>query len=214
MGRWPRRAASASSSVVSNLLGSPASGEETIGLDFANSVSVSNLLGSPASGEELFLANPEFSKKVRFPIYWVPQRVGRTHPVSYRTFTTPCFLFIGFPSEWGVFRAGDVGSDGGRRVSNLLGSPASGEWYFPYSFLDSLECFQFIGFPSEWGDTLLKPAWIRNGKGRLRASFEIVVHCTVSCSIKSPQTLSGSHVEHLHAKIGISRFWLDPRRQI
>ena len=71
--------------------------------------------------------------------------------------------------------------------------------------------FQFIEFPSEWGATLLKPAWIGNGKGHLRAESKIVIHCTVSDPEKLPQTPSGSHIEHPNGKIGISRFWLDPR---
>jgi hypothetical protein len=60
---------------------------------------VSNLLGSPASGE-LEWANPGMLVAV-FPIYWVPQRVGR--------------LLDLLPLIPIIF------------VSNLLGSPASGE---------------------------------------------------------------------------------------
>jgi len=45
----------------------------------------------------------------------------------------------------------------------------------------------------------------------LRASGQIVIHCTVSDPQKSPQTSSGSHIEHLDEKMGISRFWLDAR---
>jgi hypothetical protein len=95
------------------------------------------------------------------------------------------FQFIGFPSEWGAGWMSWCKS--GCKVSNLLGFPASGE------------------------STLLKPAWIGNGKGHLRASPKIVIHCTVSDPEKSPQTPSGSHIEHLHEKMGISRFWLDSR---
>ena len=60
-----------------------------------------------------------------FPIYWVPQRVGRSLIPSTLPTAPVGFQFIGFPSEWG--------GDGprfirrGGRVSNLLGSPASGE---------------------------------------------------------------------------------------
>ena len=87
---------------VSNLLGSPASGE---GVHYKPTVknlkSVSNLLGSPASGELKFTG--EQPGKPKFPIYWVPQRVGRGY-------------------------APDQNCRGSLCVSNLLGSPASGEW--------------------------------------------------------------------------------------
>ena len=83
---------------------------------------VSNLLGSPASGE--------FGEKVvsllmqAFPIYWVPQRVGRFSLVGEGS-VRERFQFIGFPSEWGVRTRVQ------REYKNLR--------------------FQFIGFPSEWG---------------------------------------------------------------
>jgi len=53
----------------------------------------------------------------------------------------------------------------------------------------------------------LKPAWRGLVKGHLRASRQIVIHCTVSNSSKSPQTPSGSHIERLHEVMGLSRFW-------
>ena len=63
---------------------------------------VSNLLGSPASGEEHPDGGEEEVWVNEFPIYWVPQRVGST------TGKLQTLL-----EGW--------------RVSNLLGSPASGE---------------------------------------------------------------------------------------
>jgi hypothetical protein len=36
-------------------------------------------------------------------------------------------------------------------VSNLLGSPASGETVPMFGRMRTIRCFQFIGFPSEWG---------------------------------------------------------------
>ena len=62
---------------VSNLLGSPASGEQTLSPMSSGSLpKVSNLLGSPASGEQN-LVERTGSNQLAFPIYWVPQRVGR-----------------------------------------------------------------------------------------------------------------------------------------
>ena len=61
---------------VSNLLGSPASGEtDTYLTRLESRPVVSNLLGSPASGETLYVDN--CVAPLWFPIYWVPQRVGR-----------------------------------------------------------------------------------------------------------------------------------------
>jgi len=88
-------------------------------------------------------------KKV-FPIYWVSQRVGR-----WDCLTSPSgncgssFQFIGFPSEWGANTQGPSPVYG--RVSNLLGSPASGEGPWITSAKRFSQSFQFIGFPSEWG---------------------------------------------------------------
>ena len=59
---------------VSNLLGSPASGEIRVRLVQRRRTRVSNLLGSPASGEQVVVALGDWDAV--FPIYWVPQRVG------------------------------------------------------------------------------------------------------------------------------------------
>jgi len=59
----------------------------------------------------------------------------------------------------------------------------------------------------------LKPAWQGPVKGHLRASRQIVIHCTVSNPSKSPQTPSGSHIERLHEVMGFSRFALHARCQ-
>ena len=63
---------------------------------------------------------------------------------------TQCFQFIGFPSEWGVGTGGVTSLLS--PVSNLLGSPASGETTSARQRLLKPTSFQFIGFPSEWGD--------------------------------------------------------------
>ena len=59
------------------------------------------------------------------------------------------FQFIGFPSEWGACVTEPSVAILG--VSNLLGSPASGENDPNELGLGLMTCFQFIGFPSEWG---------------------------------------------------------------
>ena len=137
---------------VSNLLGSPASGElvPNPGGDLIDAVS--NLLGSPASGEFVF-----------------------PHEICLRVFNR--FQFIGFPSEWGAAKrernnvlfllvSNLLGSpasgepqkglpDGpDARVSNLLGSPASGELFLSTLLKKEGKGFQFIGFPSEWGEKI------------------------------------------------------------
>jgi len=63
---------------------------------------VSNLLGSPASGESK-AAKGTYTGNYMFPIYWVPQRVG-SGPRSGKGWWCRAsgFQFIGFPSEWGV----------------------------------------------------------------------------------------------------------------
>ena len=86
--------------MVSNLLGSPASGEKAFRRNNHVSFRVSNLLGSPASGEADGDVNDPMTN-IMFPIYWVPQRVGSRTDLNRRCFE--------------------------HRVSNLLGSPASGE---------------------------------------------------------------------------------------
>ena len=45
----------------------------------------------------------------------------------------------------------DGSGDHAARVSNLLGSPASGELRTGTVAGLTRKCFQFIGFPSEWG---------------------------------------------------------------
>ncbi len=89
----------------------------------------------------------------RFPIYWVPQRVGSFHPPRTRASPRRGFQFIGFPSEWGV----GVNRQPGRlpRVSNLLGSPASGE---TPSIQVAIEvCFKF---PIYWVPQRVgRPVW-------------------------------------------------------
>jgi len=53
-------------------------------------------------------------------------------------------------------------------VSNLLGSPASGELSFLEWKHEDLQGFQFIGFPSEWG--------VEYGRamGKRRDSFQFI----------------------------------------
>ncbi|APB32959.1 hypothetical protein GlitD10_0645 [Gloeomargarita lithophora Alchichica-D10] len=159
---------------VSNLLGSPASGEKryacltislALGFQFIGFPSewgdlpsrsqsayltpVSNLLGSPASGEASQISRKRST--MRFPIYWVPQRVGRLHLPAWREPAVDCFQFIGFPSEWGDrYDWDEVISQKGFQ---FIGFPS--EWGEVSSvntpFLTPSR-FQFIGFPSEWGD--------------------------------------------------------------
>ena len=111
---------------VSNLLGSPASGEQKRkNYRWSHCDPVSNLLGSPASGEMI-----EFQKVVK----------GHTVTVSN---------LLGSPAsgeEECMVECGDL-----RFVSNLLGSPASGEQCKKFWRKREDGSFQFIGFPSEWG---------------------------------------------------------------
>ena len=65
-------------------------------------------------------------KVAMFPIYWVPQRVGRATSRKSKPPFVGGFQFIGFPSEWG--EEASVSNNSCPRVSNLLGSPASGEF--------------------------------------------------------------------------------------
>jgi hypothetical protein len=76
------------------------------------------------------IRNLEREELARFPIYWVPQRVGRSE-ASLPDFPLSSFQFIGFPSEWGV----------STRVTQLISR--------------AVKRFQFIGFPSEWGEEIL-----------------------------------------------------------
>jgi len=90
----------------------------------APSASVSNLLGSPASGENSEVGQPPFGtlgfQFIGFPSEWGEEAVQRGFE------DLPGFQFIGFPSEWGASLEEEPRSSG-TTVSNLLGSPASGE---------------------------------------------------------------------------------------
>ena len=133
---------------VSNLLSSPASGEETPAPNWQPHLQVSNLLSSPASGE---LANSydhvnQFiyvSNLLSSPASGESNGELQLHVRAFR------FQFIEFPSEWG----GVARPRNGLRteqVSNLLSSPASGELPGKHR-RGGAPCFQFIEFPSEWG---------------------------------------------------------------
>jgi hypothetical protein len=202
---------------------------------------------------------PRVGSSYVFPIYWVPQRVGSSRRATRSISLPASFQFIGFPSEWGVEALLSEAKEG-QSVSNLLGSPASGEKallsrgydpQFVSNLLGSpasgelnaifgnlqvdsvsnllgspasgevaqrvvkehvpLGVSNLLGSPASGEIPLLKPAWIGNVKGHLRAPGKIVIHCTVSEPQKSPQTPSGSHIERLDEKMGISRFWLGAR---
>ena len=133
---------------VSNLLGSPASGE-TFPVPVVHfSRKGFQFIGFPSEwGEKVLLGC--WCKPSAFPIYWVPQRVGR--PV----FAHPCRpVSPSFPIYWVPQRVG-------RRfnlippipstvfpiywVPQRVGSPAV------FRPLQRYHRFQFIGFPSEWG---------------------------------------------------------------
>ena len=86
---------------------------------------VSNLLGSPASGEAA-LITVYVGVEAAFPIYWVPQRVGsRLRPLR-EGFGRVVSNLLGSPAsgEPEGFPPGLLS----KAVSNLLGSPASGEF--------------------------------------------------------------------------------------
>ena len=97
-----------------------------------------------------------------FPIYWVPQRVGR-RPPNPQGASLVCFQFIGFPSEWGDSE--NFQQPPFAVVSNLLGSPASGEFQRAARHEQCRLGFQFIGFPSEWGDTPIETRMARACQG-------------------------------------------------
>jgi hypothetical protein len=157
---------------------------------------VSNLLGSPASGETA-AARRKAPSSWWFPIYWVPQRVGSSFAYGAFVISIPFPIYwvpqrVGsrgrgdrnrptatFPIYWVPQRVGsgsELNPPWGRRtvsnllgspasgesrswgqkssnchVSNLLGSPASGENLLPKPLPMRFGRFQFIGFPSEWG---------------------------------------------------------------
>jgi hypothetical protein len=133
---------------------------------------------------------------IAFPIYWVPQRVGRSSEISTLEVQgySSSFQFIGFPSEWGVAVKPELWTPKHRErlVSNLLGSPASGEFAcaglhsFQLKLVSNLlgspasgefalqktagnpvtgQRFQFIGFPSEWGVHPIKTRMDREWQG-------------------------------------------------
>ena len=56
-------------------------------------------IGFPSEWGELSATQPNFTLK--FPIYWVPQRVGRSVMMPGVSQHALGFQFIGFPSEWG-----------------------------------------------------------------------------------------------------------------
>ena len=112
-----------------------------------------------------------------FPIYWVPQRVGRPSQNGY-TIDFKCFQFIGFPSEWGALMSPRtptpplkfpiywVPQRVGRGPKSVLTYTAAAG--FPIYWVPQRvgsrhvgragrapHCFQFIGFPSEWGVQVL-----------------------------------------------------------
>ena len=113
---------------ISNLLSSPASGENVVVRAGAIGVAISNLLSSPASGELNWPTLVFISKKnfqfIEFPSEWgVTQLRHGSLPYRYD------FQFIEFPSEWGVLTpAPEVELS---HISNLLSSPASGEFFAP-----------------------------------------------------------------------------------
>ena len=86
--------------VVSNLLGSPASGELGTCSAIPAASFVSNLLGSPASGEGYKLQSfgaqePEVSNLLGSPAS------GENEDYRPELMQVRSFQFIGFPSEWG-----------------------------------------------------------------------------------------------------------------
>jgi len=103
---------------------------------------VSNLLGSPASGEYNRLAfHPD--RFIPFPIYWVPQRVGSQRLLDHWQ------IFNEFPIYWVPQRVGSQTVVSllmqALKVSNLLGSPASGE-----SYMYTAKIITPSGFPIYW----------------------------------------------------------------
>ena len=82
----------------------------------------------------------------QFPIYWVPQRVGRVaHRIMRRWVES--FQFIGFPSEWGALEVKTMYTTI-PIVSNLLGSPASGEINLPLLLVNFHPVSNLLGSPA------------------------------------------------------------------
>ena len=157
---------------VSNLLGSPASGEQSVTVSSKEEATfpiywvpqrvgsykvletkkvntrVSNLLGSPASGE---LGGTIMSLLVQlFPIYWVPQRVGRGFENQPRD-RLPVSNLLGSPASGeSTSPRGEAGL--GVYVSNLLGSPASGETMYEKTIcVEGHEVFPIYWVPQRVG---------------------------------------------------------------
>ena len=132
-------------------MGSPASGEcETAGRNVKNESSF-QFIGFPSEWGAPLLATLIPAALSLFPIYWVPQRVGRADerlavgfskevsnllgsPASGEsTVMMRCFWLSrwSFPIYWVPQRVGSYGETAANAesqcVSNLLGSPASGE---------------------------------------------------------------------------------------
>ena len=176
-------------SYVSNLLGSPASGERFRTAAPVLDAEVSNLLGSPASGEarQVRTALDDF---LQFPIYWVPQRVGRGHEVTLQIHEDSFPIYwvpqrVGreveviegtdakvFPIYWVPQRVGRV-SEQSKGVVLYVEFPI---YWVPQRVGRSSgcrsapepSCFQFIGFPSEWGE------WTPLCPGNAGGSFQFI----------------------------------------
>ena len=113
---------------------------------------VSNLLGSPASGETCrgrAARSPgrRCFQFIGFPSEWGDNYYDYQHPVH------ECFQFIGFPSEWGV--NGDNNADIVDRLFPIYWVPQRvGSLGWLSNFYPA-QSFQFIGFPSEWGELIV-----------------------------------------------------------
>ena len=110
-------------SAVSNQVGAPASGASKRPPTWGYSSPVSNQVGAPASGAWNFPTEEILTDGGKFPIKWVPQRVGPSDPgagvQSVRL----------FPIKWVPQRVGPPIQCGGIAcpfVSNQVGAPASG----------------------------------------------------------------------------------------
>ena len=88
---------------------------------------------------------------VKFPIYWVPQRVGRLLLLATSSILPTGFQFIGFPSEWGGWSTNLRSHIAPAEGFQFIGFPS--EWGVETSATSFAPSpgFQFIGFPSEWG---------------------------------------------------------------
>ena len=109
---------------------------------------VSNLLGSPASGER-HMGDLHVANNYGFPIYWVPQRVGRGGVEPWAE-PLASFQFIGFPSEWGDPPFNSL-VDVPEWRFQFIGFPSEWGAMGAVRTIVRMMSFQFIGFPSEWG---------------------------------------------------------------